>query len=78
MRRQDESLSAKLSYAEQRIAWAQALPETTLRDLAAEYLIGQRDEMHDDAFTEFERRFGKYVKGESQHPKKAKKRRSSR
>lgn len=46
------------SYDEQVLAWARGLNEMTLRALAGEYLMGNaNDELYQDAWNEFCRRF---------------------
>jgi len=72
------SLRAELSYDELRIEWCRSLNDMTIRDFAADYLRGIVTEDTTDAFAEYERRFGKYVKGQSAAPRKAKKRRSGK
>ena len=66
-------ISAQYTYDEQRIIWRRSLNEAIVRELAAEYLRGSRDEDVCDGFAEFEQRFGKYTAGESLHPRKSKK-----
>lgn len=52
------SLDRALTYDEQRIAWRRALPELVCRELASDYLRGNKDEINFDAYQEFLQRYG--------------------
>lgn len=66
------------SYIELRMQWRYRLSDTEVRELASEYLRGMVDECTTDAFAEYERRFGKHVKGASARSNQTKKRRSGK
>jgi len=64
-----------------RMQWRKELTDTDVRALASDYLRGVEDECTEDAFKEYELRFGKYIKGvtafDSRKQKKGKKRSGS-
>lgn len=60
------------TYDEQRLTWRHQLSEVDCRSLASEYIRGIIDECTTDAFKEFEKRYGTYIKGQTANPSKAK------
>lgn len=64
-----EWLSDELDYGQQRYLWMRSLSDPICRELAADYMRGDRDEATQDAFLEYRRRWPSSIPRVKAQPK---------